>query len=70
MFKDDVLAKYSPMVYDGNCEFDLDVGVAQLETNANLDNPNIQIARLADPQIDCSRNTLDIAGWGKTKSKI
>lgn len=69
MFEDHDLAKYSPISRSA-CMFDLDVGVAQLETPANLDNPNIQIGRIADPEIGCSKITLDIAGWGKTKRKV
>ena len=69
MFEDGELAKYSPISRNA-CKFDLDVGIAQLENPANLGNPNIQIGRLADPEIGCSKITLDIAGWGKTKRKL
>ena len=70
LFNDEYLSKFSPISKDNYCHYDLDVGIAKLQRPVNLQNPNIRIAKLAEPNFGCPNHGLDIAGWGKTKSTL
>ena len=68
LFQDEHLKKFSPISKDSQCSYDLDVGMAKLESHVNLEAPRIKLAKLAIPITGCPNYGLDIAGWGKTKS--